>query len=322
MRSVAIVRSMTRVAVAATLLLSAGGAAVYEAPAPAATEPQDEPKAAFNPRLLIDARIDGDPFRIRYMEIDSGQLAAAGSLVQSWLRAERANRESSDPEIKGKAAYALLRLEYLSQFMIAVEGARVIDESNRKEMERAKLRLAQYEQDGERKRAESERKQVQRYAALLASSAQGCDLDLLRGKLDVSMGIRIDGPWFAVDLVRNTADPRSRKGGSKKIDVWRYACEQIIRPACGRFSDFCARARSSGGSSPEDLAIPYRKPLYDKLRSATSEDKTGTAGERNALQEIVEKELDRVFDLSDDAEALASAGMGTDEDYGYFGGDD
>lgn len=27
-------------------------------------------------------------------------------------------------------------------------------------------------------------------------------------------------------------------------------------------------------------------------------------------------------DLSDDAEALASAGFGTDEDYGYYGGDD
>jgi hypothetical protein len=27
-------------------------------------------------------------------------------------------------------------------------------------------------------------------------------------------------------------------------------------------------------------------------------------------------------DLSDDAEALASAGRGTDEDYGYFGGED
>lgn len=32
---------------------------------------------------------------------------------------------------------------------------------------------------------------------------------------------------------------------------------------------------------------------------------------------------DRYYnDLSDDAEALASAGMGTDEDYGYYGGDD
>lgn len=30
----------------------------------------------------------------------------------------------------------------------------------------------------------------------------------------------------------------------------------------------------------------------------------------------------RCHDMSDDAEALASAGYGTDEDYGYFGGDD
>jgi hypothetical protein len=28
------------------------------------------------------------------------------------------------------------------------------------------------------------------------------------------------------------------------------------------------------------------------------------------------------LDLSDDGDALASAGMGTDEDYGYFGGED
>jgi len=27
------------------------------------------------------------------------------------------------------------------------------------------------------------------------------------------------------------------------------------------------------------------------------------------------------YDLSDDAEALASAGFGTDEDYGYYGDD-
>lgn len=27
-------------------------------------------------------------------------------------------------------------------------------------------------------------------------------------------------------------------------------------------------------------------------------------------------------DFSDDGEALASAGLGTDEDYGYYGGDD
>ena len=28
------------------------------------------------------------------------------------------------------------------------------------------------------------------------------------------------------------------------------------------------------------------------------------------------------YDLSDDADALASAGWGTDEDYGYYGGED
>lgn len=36
----------------------------------------------------------------------------------------------------------------------------------------------------------------------------------------------------------------------------------------------------------------------------------------------VDEEPPGSFDLSDDAEALASAGMGTDEDYGYFGGNE
>lgn len=40
------------------------------------------------------------------------------------------------------------------------------------------------------------------------------------------------------------------------------------------------------------------------------------------LQDDEEYEPNYPNDLSDDAEALASAGMGTDEGYGYFGGDD
>ena len=48
--------------------------------------------------------------------------------------------------------------------------------------------------------------------------------------------------------------------------------------------------------------------------------------ERHATQEAQEAdeyEDDRTtFDMSDDAEALASAGWGTDEDYGYYGGED
>ena len=42
--------------------------------------------------------------------------------------------------------------------------------------------------------------------------------------------------------------------------------------------------------------------------------------------EIEENDWSEPYDdldnLLDDAEALASAGWGTDEDYGYFGGDD
>ena len=41
------------------------------------------------------------------------------------------------------------------------------------------------------------------------------------------------------------------------------------------------------------------------------------------LCEECEYEDDRTaFDMSDDADALASAGWGTDEDYGYYGGED
>ena len=44
-----------------------------------------------------------------------------------------------------------------------------------------------------------------------------------------------------------------------------------------------------------------------------------------AEEEVQEREDDdtpTTFDYYDDAEALASAGWGTDEDYGYYGGED
>lgn len=46
-------------------------------------------------------------------------------------------------------------------------------------------------------------------------------------------------------------------------------------------------------------------------------------GDRSARDYADYDEDDRTtFDMSDDADALASAGWGTDEDYGYYGGDD
>ena len=47
------------------------------------------------------------------------------------------------------------------------------------------------------------------------------------------------------------------------------------------------------------------------------------AGNRQAYRDDIRAEIDSGGDdLYDDGDALASAGWGTDEDYGYFGGDD
>jgi hypothetical protein len=64
--------------------------------------------------------------------------------------------------------------------------------------------------------------------------------------------------------------------------------------------------------------------------TTTAEDMHAIAAE---LNEIYDAEREQAWaeqddepcgshDLSDDAEALASAGFGADEDYGYYGGDD
>jgi hypothetical protein len=55
-----------------------------------------------------------------------------------------------------------------------------------------------------------------------------------------------------------------------------------------------------------------------------------TSGETIATYSVIDSEVDpesftypfNCIDYSDDAEALASAGLGTDEDYGYYGGYD
>lgn len=49
---------------------------------------------------------------------------------------------------------------------------------------------------------------------------------------------------------------------------------------------------------------------------------TGTEEEWEDLMELAEQwEQDHIDDYEADADALASAGFGTDEDYGYFGDD-
>ncbi len=55
----------------------------------------------------------------------------------------------------------------------------------------------------------------------------------------------------------------------------------------------------------EDIAQEEAKEYYDALLAKQYED----------------GEPEGSYDLSDDGDALASAGFGTDEDYGYFGDD-
>lgn len=57
-------------------------------------------------------------------------------------------------------------------------------------------------------------------------------------------------------------------------------------------------------------------------QTPTDEDAEAYAEDWQTRMGIDDPEPAGSFDLSDDAEALASAGMGTDEDYGYFGGED
>lgn len=73
-----------------------------------------------------------------------------------------------------------------------------------------------------------------------------------------------------------------------------------------------------GAERCEDaLCREERKAAHDyQLDERDEEDENDTAARE-------EWEDDRTtFDMSDDAEALASAGWGTDEDYGYYGGED
>lgn len=58
------------------------------------------------------------------------------------------------------------------------------------------------------------------------------------------------------------------------------------------------------------------------IEPETDEDVDGHYGDWQARMGIDDPEPMGSLDSSDDADALASAGMGTDEDYGYFGGED
>lgn len=84
----------------------------------------------------------------------------------------------------------------------------------------------------------------------------------------------------------------------------------------------CGFDLESGYQSSDNLNLCQPCAEYDKqggdyeLGERDEEDESDTAARE-------EWEDDRTtFDMSDDAEALASAGWGTDEDYGYYGGED
>lgn len=87
--------------------------------------------------------------------------------------------------------------------------------------------------------------------------------------------------------------------------------------------------------SDEDRAALEAMPLAEADRittagdvcigcgAATCEDALCKQNHADDAEERLYDEAERsAFDYSDDGDALASAGWGTDEDYGYFGGED
>lgn len=85
---------------------------------------------------------------------------------------------------------------------------------------------------------------------------------------------------------------------------------------------YCGFALDLGYQSSDNLnlcqtCLDYSKQGGDyELGERDEEDESDRAARE-------EYEDDRTtFDMSDDADALASAGWGTDEDYGYYGGED
>ena len=72
------------------------------------------------------------------------------------------------------------------------------------------------------------------------------------------------------------------------------------------------------------LCHEERQTAHDyQLDERDEECEDDTAAREEYEASLTDGEDDRTtFDMSDDADALASAGWGTDEDYGYFGGED
>ena len=79
---------------------------------------------------------------------------------------------------------------------------------------------------------------------------------------------------------------------------------------------------TDGGSTCEELERIAGYEEGPEPQHPTDEDAEAYANDWQARMGIDDPEPMGSFDSSDDAEALASAGMGTDEDYGYFGGED
>jgi ribosome-binding protein aMBF1 (putative translation factor) len=91
----------------------------------------------------------------------------------------------------------------------------------------------------------------------------------------------------------------------------------------------CGFDLESGYQSSDNLNLCQPCAEYDKqgndytLDERDEECEEDTAAREEYEASLTDGEDDRTtFDMSDDAEALASAGWGTDEDYGYYGGED
>lgn len=70
------------------------------------------------------------------------------------------------------------------------------------------------------------------------------------------------------------------------------------------------------------LALDIEEMLFDGLSETEIAEKLNLSVEEVEVQIALLEEADYEPDYEDDSEALASAGFGTDEDYGYFGGDE
>ena len=82
-----------------------------------------------------------------------------------------------------------------------------------------------------------------------------------------------------------------------------FGSEHFCSPTCERLAN----------EESEEFASHYDREQYGYV---------GESEDEYLSRHDEDGEPHGSYDLSDDGDALASAGFGTDEDYGYFGGED